>query len=172
MATPGLHNDVQIRSFQPADLPAVLTGAAEMGWGLLTPAERRLTSPDEVARRTGELIGQALRQPGALVLVAEAGGVVVAFEFLVIRQADISGLTEALKLGGWVAPAYRRRGLNQRMHQAGEDCCRELGVQRMVAVVATQNAASLGATAKSGFVTEKVVRAKWLTQDLPPVTPK
>lgn len=163
---------VQIRTLRPGDLPALLAGAAEAAWGLLTSAERLAAAPGEVASRAAALVSEALARPGTHVIVAEADGALIGYEFLTLRRDEVSGLLEALKFLAWVAPAWRGRGLNRALHEAGEAWSRSMGARRMVAVIAGQNAASLRATEKSGFVTEKVVRVKWLTQDLPVAMPK
>jgi GNAT superfamily N-acetyltransferase len=151
-----------IRPVKNTDLPLLLTATAQTGWDHLTPAEQRQTHPVEVGRRARDLLRQGLAYPHGICLVAEENGLPVAYELLVIREDEVSGLTEALKLDGWVAPAHRGRGLNRVMHQAGEDWCRQIGTPRMVCVVAAHNGASLRATGKCGFETERVTRVKWL----------
>ncbi|MFZ5826316.1 MAG: GNAT family N-acetyltransferase, partial [Bacillota bacterium] len=84
------------------------------------------------------------------------------YELVVLRPDETSGIVEGLKLDGWVHPAYRGRGLNRYMHQAGENWCRARGIRRMVSMIAAHNQSSLRATEKAGFQTVRVLRAKWL----------
>lgn len=153
---------LSLRPFRPADFPAIVAAAAQTGWDHLTPAEQSLTTPEDVAHRAYHQTAQALSTPGAACFVAEGGGQVVAYELLLIRADETSGVLEGLKLDGWVHPGYRGRGLNRAMNQAGEDWCRKQGVRRMVTVVAAHNQASLSATEKTGFETVRLIRAKWL----------
>lgn len=151
-----------IRTLRPDDLPALMAAASQTAWDHLSPAEQALTNRQEVTGRAYQQTAGVLSMPGSTCFVAEEAGQVVAYELVLIRPDDISGVPEGLKVDGWVHPAYRGRGLNQRMHQAGEDWCRQMGVRRMTTVVAAHNQASLSATDKSGFETVRVVRAKWL----------
>lgn len=153
---------LSIRPFRPEDFPAIVTAAAQTGWDHLTPAEQSLTTPDDVARQAYHQTAQALSAPAAACFVAEGGGRVLAYELVLIRPDEISGILEGLKLDGWVHPAYRGRGINRAMNQAGEDWCRQHGARRMVTVVAAHNQASLSATEKTGFETVRLIRAKWL----------
>lgn len=151
-----------IRFLRPEDLPVILATAAQTGWEHLSPSERALTTPADVAGRAHAQTMQALSMPGAACFVAEENDQVVAYELVLIRPDEVSGVMEGLKLDGWVHPAYRGRGLNRLMHQTGEDWCISQGVRRMVVQVAAHNQASLKATDKSGFETVRVIRAKWL----------
>lgn len=152
-----------IRPFRPEDFPAIVAAAAQTGWEHLSPAEQTLANREDVTRRAYLQTVQALSMPG-ICFVAEDRGRLVAYELVVLRPDETSGIMEGLKLDGWVDPAYRGRGLNRYMHQAGEDWCRGQGIQRMVAVVAAHNQASQRATEKAGFETVHVIRAKWLSR--------
>lgn len=156
------HPGFTVRPFRQTDLPIIAAAASQTGWEYLTPAERAVANPQEVAHRASQQIIQSLSMPGTICLVGEEGGQVVAYEIVMVRPDEVSGIVEGLKLDGWVAPTHRGRGINQIMHRAGEDWCRRLGVRRMVVMIAGHNAASLKATDRSGFTTERVYRSKWL----------
>lgn len=152
-----------LRLYRPGDFPALAAAAAGTAWAHLTPAERARTRPEDVARNACSMLQAALAAPGALCVVAEdPAGRIAAYELLALRRDEVSGLTEALKVDGWVAEAHRGQGLNRILHQAGEEYCRRIGVDRMVCVVAAHNEPSLRATSKCGFATERLIRAKWL----------
>lgn len=152
-----------IRPFRPEDFPVIVAAAAQTGWDHLTPVEQGLTNREDVARRAYQQTVHALSAPGSACFVAEEGGQIVAYELVVVRPDETSGVMEGLKLDGWVHPAYRGRGLNRRMDQAGEAWCRQQGVRRMVMVVAAHNQASLRASDKAGFETVRVIRGRWLS---------
>lgn len=153
---------VVIRTFRPSDLPDMIRACTQTAWNHLNPSEQALISPDVVAQRAQTLLTGVLAAPASLCLVAEIGGQMAAYEVILVRPEEVSGIPEALKVDGWVAPHLRGMGLNRLMHQAAEDWCRRMGVKRMACVVATHNRSSLRATDKAGFATERVIRAKWL----------
>lgn len=140
----------------------MLRACTETAWNHLNPEEQARVSRGVVARRAQTLLTGVLRSPHSLCLIAEIGGQMAAYEVILIRPEEVSGIPEALKVDGWVTPHLRGRGLNRLMHQAVENWCRRMGVPRMACVVATHNHSSLRATDKAGFETERVIRAKWL----------
>lgn len=155
--------DYSLRPYRPEDFPTIAARAATTAWRHLTPAEQARTTPEAVAQQAAQMTMAALASPGSTCMVAtDPSGRIIAYELLALRRDEVSGLTEALKVDGWVAESHRGRGLNQVMHRAGEAHCRELGVQRMVCVVAAHNQPSLRATDKCGFRTERLIRAAWL----------
>lgn len=162
MASSPTDRGFTVRPFRPDDFPTVVAAAAQTAWDHLSPGEQALTAREEVARRAYHQTAGALSSPGSACFVGEDEGRLVAYDILMVRPDEVSGITEGLKLDGWVHPAYRGRGLNARMHQVIEDWCRQMGVRRLVAMVATHNHASLSATDKVGFETVRVLRAKWL----------
>jgi RimJ/RimL family protein N-acetyltransferase len=153
---------LNIRAATPGDLPLITAAAAQTARIHATPAELARAGEAEASRRGVEMTRRTLSSPGGICLIGELEGRPVAYELLMLHEDDLTGLHTALKVDGWVDPAYRRRGINQIMHEAGEHYCRQAGVQRMVCVVAAHNAASVAATTRSGFETERLVRAKWL----------
>lgn len=154
---------LQIRLAHAGDMPLIGAAAAQTARIHLTPAELAGVTEAETARRAVEMINRGLSAPGGICLVGELEGRPVAYELLMLHEDDLTGLPTAMKVDGWVDPAYRQRGINQLMHEAGERYARQMGIHRMVCVVAAHNAASIATTDRSGFLTERLVRAKWLT---------
>lgn len=154
---------LRLRLAEERDLPEILAASSQIGWEHLTPHDRLRTSLPMVAERVSQMIVQALSMPGGICLVAEDGKRLAAYELLMVQEDPISGVPEALKLDGWVAPQWRGKGLNYIMHKAGEAHCQRQGIERMTCVVAAHNQASRRATEKSGFATERLLRSKWLS---------
>lgn len=140
----------------------MLQACSQTAWDHLTPAEQSRVSQEMVAQRAQRLLTGVLSSPQSLCLVADAGGPVAAYEVILIRPEEVSGILEGLKVDGWVAPGLRGMGLNRLMHQAAEDWCRRMGVGRMACVVSAHNRASMRATEKVGFETERLIQVKWL----------
>jgi RimJ/RimL family protein N-acetyltransferase len=68
---------------------------------------------------------------------------------------------EIAQLSYWVAPRHRRRGLATRIVRlVCEFAFRELGIERIEALVEPDNEASLGVVRAAGFVEEGVLRRR------------
>jgi GNAT superfamily N-acetyltransferase len=154
--------DVTVRGYQPSDFTYIVTQAAQTGWLHLTPREQQLTSPDAVGRRARSMIYQALNDPSVICLIAEAQGRPIGYELVVPHADEVSGIRSGLKLDGWIDPFARGQGINQLLHGTAESICRQMGLPRMTCIVAAHNEPALKTTSSSGFVTERVMRAKWL----------
>jgi GNAT superfamily N-acetyltransferase len=153
---------VTVRGYQPSDFSYIVTQAAQTGWLHLTPGEQRLTSPEVVGHRARSMLYQALGGPSVICLIAEALGSPIGYELVMPHDDEVSGIRSGLKLDGWIDPSARGQGVNKLLHGTAESICRQMGLPRMTCIVAAHNEPALQTTSRSGFVTERVMRAKWL----------
>jgi GNAT superfamily N-acetyltransferase len=154
--------DVTVRGYQSSDFTYIVTKAAQTGWLHLTPREQRLTSPDAVGRRASSMIYQALNGPEVICLIAEVQGRPIGYQLVMPHADEVSGIRSGLKLDGWLDPSARGQGISQRIHGTTESICRQMGLPRMTCIVAAHTEPALKPTSSRGFVTERVMRAKWL----------
>lgn len=134
-------DDVRIRPVQAEDLPAVSTLAG----GLLRLHHRwdarRFMLIEPVEQGYGSWLASQLAEPGTVLLVAEAGGVIAGYLYGGLEERDWMLLRDSCGMihDVFVGEAFRRRGIARRLMTAGIAALHAKGAPRVGLNTATQN---------------------------------
>ena len=144
---------VEIRKARPSDAPRLgeLAGVLVRMHHATDP--RRFMLVDGVERGYGSWLGRELAREGALVLVAEEGGVIVGYTYSTLEGRDWNLLLdEHAELHDiLVAEDARRRGVGKALLEATLAELDARGVERVVLGTMVQNEAAQALFRSSGF---------------------
>lgn len=153
---------LQVRFWQPEDLPFLLTAAARMAWEILPAADKAAVHPELAAWSARADLLSTLLSPGGTAVVAADGGRPVGFLLVSAVPEQRMGRPAGYLADIYIAPDYRGRGLSRPLHQLGESYLRQLGLAEATHWTHAGNQAGLAAARRNGYEPWAVVMAKRL----------
>ncbi len=149
-----MSGEVQIRPATPGDMAAVgRLGALLVAQHHALDPQRFIAGGEDVAGGYAWFLGTQLREPEAVILVAEREGEVVGYAYAALEPHDWKALREA---AGFlhdvvVAESTRRQGVATRLVEAACSRLREQGAPRVLLWSAAPNTAAQALFERLGF---------------------
>lgn len=151
---------MQVRQGDQADLAWVLQAAGRSGWEQTVPRERPAAQWAAVAQRVDGLVRGALAQPGAQLLMAEAGGVPVGYAIACLQPNPLTGQTEGMVVDVYVEPDRRGQGAARALLAALERHLHDQGARTLAVAASLHGAPALRLVTGLGYWPERVLMVK------------
>lgn len=144
---------VTLRPARAGDRPALGRMGARLAELHHAYDPERFMLPEDLESGYRWWLGRELKNPQAVVLVAELDGAVVGYAYGRVEERDWNSLRDAC--GGfidlWVDEAARRHGAGERLARGLHDALVEKGVPRVVLMTAARNDAAQRLFARLGW---------------------
>lgn len=153
---------VQLRFWQPGDLPDLQRMMVQLTWGITPPEDQAAVGIEPIARSALRTLHQMLGAPGGTAVVAEEGGRPVGFLLVSLQQDDRTGRPLGYLADIYIEPTHRGRGLTKPMERMAADHLRRMGMRQAYAWVHAHNQQGQSAARRLGLEPWGVVLAKEL----------
>lgn len=154
---------VHVRMWRPADLPLLTQMAGLTAWELLPADDRAVARFELVAQSGAANLQGVLTSPGGTAIVADVGGQPVGYLLIGLMPDDLTGEPVGYLADIYMQPAWRRRGVSKRLHQAGEQYLRQIGIRKVTNWTHAHNATAIKTQEHHGIRPWRVMLSKRLT---------
>lgn len=153
---------VQVRYWQPADLPDLERMMVQLALGIAPPEDRAAVGDETLARAAVRGLHTLLRSPGGTAAVAVEGGRPVGFLLACLQQDDRTGEWLGYLADVFVEPEFRGKGVGRTLEQLASSHLRQLGLQKAQVWTHAHNPLGQAAARSYGLQIRGIVLSKEL----------